>query len=85
MNCLIFQLNILKFVHELKHTVKNNAGGDIMTNINCTSNCIYQKDGKCNLNIVTAASVTANNSCIYFVKREDSKASSKCIDKDYLH
>lgn len=46
-----------------------------MTNINCTSNCLYQKDGKCELDNVTIISVTSNDSCIYFTakKQQDSK------------
>lgn len=42
-----------------------------MTNINCSFNCIYQKDGKCNLdNVTVAASVTSTNSCAYFKERD---------------
>lgn len=45
-----------------------------MTNINCTSNCVYQKDGKCQLDNVTAVSNTLNESCVYFTeKKEKSK------------
>lgn len=46
-------------------------GGDIMTNINCTSNCIYQKDGKCQLDNVTTVSSTLNNSCVYFTDKSE--------------
>jgi len=44
-----------------------------MTNINCTSNCLYQKDGKCSLDNVTAVSVTSTDSCAYFVEKKDTK------------
>ena len=42
-----------------------------MVNINCTSNCIYQKDGKCTLNTLNNSSINTNNintnsKCIYF-------------------
>ncbi len=42
-----------------------------MTNINCTSNCIYQKDGKCQLDNVTVVSNTLDRSCVYFINRKE--------------
>lgn len=46
-------------------------GGEVLTNINCSSRCIYQKDGKCNLEKVSAATLqTSNENCIYFQKAE---------------
>ena len=38
-----------------------------MTNINCSQNCIYQKDGKCSYNIITMSSIYPNSDCAYFV------------------
>ncbi|MDK2799472.1 MAG: hypothetical protein PWP27_999 [Clostridiales bacterium] len=45
-----------------------------MTNINCTSNCVYQKDGKCHLDSVTIVSNTINNSCVYFTEKSERTA-----------
>ncbi len=44
-----------------------------MTNINCTSKCIYQKEGKCQLDNVTTVSNTLNQSCIYFSDKQKTK------------
>ncbi|NLB80638.1 MAG: hypothetical protein GX800_03265 [Clostridiaceae bacterium] len=41
-----------------------------MTNINCSSDCIYQKDGNCTLESVTLMAVTTDNSCAYYQKRK---------------
>lgn len=42
-----------------------------MVNINCTSNCIYQQDGKCTLNTlnktyINTSNINTNSKCIYF-------------------
>lgn len=37
-----------------------------MTNINCSSDCIYQKDGKCNLENVAVATVFGDDKCVYY-------------------
>lgn len=37
-----------------------------MTNINCSSNCIYQKDGKCLYNFVHPCDLTSSSECAYF-------------------
>ncbi|OQB16115.1 MAG: hypothetical protein BWY15_00244 [Firmicutes bacterium ADurb.Bin193] len=42
-----------------------------MTNINCSSDCIYQKDGKCKLESVTAMAVTPDNTCAYYAKEKN--------------
>ena len=49
------------------------SGGGVMTNINCTSTCVYQKDGKCHLDNVTTVSNTLNQSCVYFTEKEEKK------------
>ena len=41
--------------------------GDILTNINCSSNCVYQKDGKCCFENVSKQQVTPNNNCAYYL------------------
>ncbi len=40
-------------------------------NINCTSNCIYQLDGKCTFNELTMPidSFSYENDCPYFTER----------------
>lgn len=43
-----------------------------MTNINCSSDCIYQKDGKCKFDSVTAMTVTNETSCAYYAKTDTS-------------
>lgn len=43
-----------------------------MTNINCSSSCLYQKDGKCTLENVSIKTITPTTDCIYFTsKREE--------------
>mgnify|MGYP001017647062 CR=1 FL=1 len=37
-----------------------------MTDINCSNDCIYQKEGKCRLESVMAMSVSSNNGCAYY-------------------
>ena len=37
-----------------------------MTNINCSSNCNYQKDGKCMLENVFETLITPTKDCAYF-------------------
>lgn len=38
-----------------------------LININCSSNCKFQKDGKCNLDKVQNQKVSGNLDCIYFI------------------
>jgi hypothetical protein len=42
-----------------------------MTNINCSSSCIYEKNGKCTLNHVTSISMIIGHDadCAYFSPR----------------
>ncbi|MFR8103636.1 MAG: hydroxymyristoyl-ACP dehydratase [Clostridia bacterium] len=42
-----------------------------MTNINCSANCVYQKDGKCSLEQIASQKVTLNNECAYFLERKE--------------
>lgn len=46
-----------------------------MTNINCSSDCVYQKDGKCTLERVTAMAVISgdDNACAYYAKEQSEK------------
>ncbi|MDR0405432.1 MAG: hypothetical protein LBH54_01420 [Clostridiales bacterium] len=45
-----------------------------MTNIHCVSDCVYQKDGYCKLESVTAMAVTPRNKCAYYAKAEEAAA-----------
>ena len=38
-----------------------------MTNINCSSNCVYQKDGKCCLENVSNQKFTPHGNCAYYL------------------
>ena len=44
-----------------------------LTNINCSSNCIYQKDGKCNFENISetkfAFANKSNTECAYFSEK----------------
>lgn len=44
-----------------------------MTNINCSSSCLYQKDGKCTLENISVKSITPTDDCIYFKNKKDEK------------
>ena len=37
-----------------------------MTNINCSSNCKHQIDGKCTLDNATINSLSAKTDCVFF-------------------
>ena len=37
-----------------------------MTNINCSSDCIYQKDGKCTFDSIISKRLTTNSNCAYY-------------------
>ncbi|MCX7748295.1 MAG: hydroxymyristoyl-ACP dehydratase [Clostridia bacterium] len=37
-----------------------------MTTINCSSNCVYQEDGKCNLDNITILSISSTSDCVFF-------------------
>ena len=41
-----------------------------MTNINCSSSCIYQKDGKCTLDNIDVKCVTPSEDCMYYKKQK---------------
>lgn len=40
-----------------------------MTNINCSSNCAHQKDGKCCLDKTSNQIFASNKDCAYFKER----------------
>ena len=39
----------------------------MLTNINCSSNCIFQKDGKFTLEAININYIAPFNDCAYFV------------------
>ena len=44
-----------------------------MTNINCSSNCIYQENGVCNLENNIIKKITSTKDCAYFVDSQVTK------------
>lgn len=40
-----------------------------LTTINCTSECVHQKDGKCTLINTTKQTISNNSDCAYFQKK----------------
>ena len=42
-----------------------------MANINCSLNCIYQKDGKCTYNIVKDSTLFNFSECAYFILKNN--------------
>lgn len=44
-----------------------------MTNINCSSSCLYQKDGKCTLDSVYKKHITPTVDCAYFMNKKEIK------------
>lgn len=42
----------------------------ILTNINCSANCVYQKDGKCCFEKIDFKTVTPASNCAYFLEKE---------------
>ena len=47
--------------------------GDFLTNINCSLNCIYQKDGKCGYSNITLNKFSTINECAYFIDKSKFK------------
>lgn len=41
-----------------------------LTNINCSANCIYQKEGKCTLENISAKAISFNSNCAYFYEKK---------------
>ncbi|WZL74059.1 hydroxymyristoyl-ACP dehydratase [Clostridiaceae bacterium 35-E11] len=46
-----------------------------MMNINCSLNCFFQNDGRCELTHVTALSSTPHPSCVYFTPKQQTYTS----------
>ena len=44
-----------------------------MSLIACTSDCIYQKDGCCNLEHATAGGESSKNGCLHYVQKQGAK------------
>ena len=45
----------------------------ILTNINCSENCIYQKDGNCSFENINQKKMTAYTDCAYFTPKINSE------------
>jgi len=43
----------------------------VLTNINCSANCVYQKDGKCSFENVSSIPTSSVSNCAYFVALEN--------------
>jgi|GEM_PF-765798 len=48
-----------------------------MTTINCSSNCIHQKDGKCMLNNTIISSVSFTSDCVFFQEKPSFQQNTK--------
>ena len=59
-------LNIIFFL------VNNIIEVSFLTNINCSLNCIYQKDGQCSYSKIEFSDCFSNSECAYFVSAENS-------------
>ena len=40
-----------------------------MTNIKCTYKCVFQNNGICNLESVSAKKINSDNDCIYYEEK----------------
>ena len=45
----------------------------ILTNINCSSNCVYQKEGKCTFENISSKRATPDSKCAYFLSKAVTK------------
>ena len=54
-------LNIIFFL------VNNIIEVSFLTNINCSLNCIYQKDGQCSYSKIEYSDTISNSECAYFI------------------
>ena len=50
--------------------------GDFLTNINCSLNCIYQKDGKCSYSNIISTIFSTTSECAYFVDKSEKETNS---------
>lgn len=53
--------------------IQINLGGILPLIINCSENCIYEKEGICNLKHVTYSSGTPSKDCPYFKEKQKHK------------
>lgn len=51
--------------------VHNTIEVSFLTNINCSLNCIYQKDGQCSYSKIEFSDSFSNSECAYFVSAEN--------------
>jgi hypothetical protein len=43
----------------------------ILTNINCSENCKYQKDGNCSFENINQKKITSHTDCAYFTPKNN--------------
>lgn len=48
-----------------------------LTNINCSSNCVYQKEGKCCFENIEMKKVTPNSKCAYYLSVNQKETTAK--------
>jgi len=51
-------------------------GGTVMTTINCSLNCIHQKDGRCMLEDASSDTLSLDTDCVFFEERPNKAGSS---------
>lgn len=54
-----------------------------MININCTLNCFFEQEGKCNLTHVSSISSTPHPSCLYYVPKSNGEQKQKKIKTEH--
>ena len=51
----------------------------VLTNINCSENCIYQKDGKCSFENINQQKITYYTDCAYFTAKHNPSCASVSV------
>ena len=57
-------------MYKIQIKFNNKLEVSFVTNINCSSSCLYQKDGKCTLENVSIKTPTPTADCIYYTSKE---------------
>lgn len=56
-----------------------------MTLISCSSDCIYQENGYCNLNQAAAVGVPSESGCIHYIPKQKPKYKIPVKKNDQAH
>lgn len=59
----------MNFVNIIKIIVHNMSEVVFLTNINCSLDCIYQKEGKCSYSKIGLSNSISNSECAYFIAK----------------